>query len=164
VRAGDGGGGHPPRQSEIGEQPRDALIKHGAIVPAGLVAERRGEPALGQRLANQAQPTRRPCGKFDTASDLISPPLSNWSTLALALSTSISGTPFATTGPWSMSYLRGFFQHCSRSASLGAVTGSAFMAAYRRFLGEVLLTLPGVRETRTYAVMEEVKADGMLPL
>jgi Lrp/AsnC family leucine-responsive transcriptional regulator len=38
------------------------------------------------------------------------------------------------------------------------------MAAYRRFLGEVLLTLPDVRETRTYAVMEEVKADGLLPL
>jgi hypothetical protein len=27
------------RQSEIAEQPRDALIKHGAIVAAGLVAE-----------------------------------------------------------------------------------------------------------------------------
>jgi Lrp/AsnC family leucine-responsive transcriptional regulator len=38
------------------------------------------------------------------------------------------------------------------------------MAAYRRFLGDVVLTFPGVRETRTYAVMEEVKADGMLPL
>jgi Lrp/AsnC family leucine-responsive transcriptional regulator len=38
------------------------------------------------------------------------------------------------------------------------------MAAYRRFLGEVLLTLPDVRETRTYAVMEEVKANGVLPL
>ncbi len=38
------------------------------------------------------------------------------------------------------------------------------MAAYRDFLGKVLLTLPGVKETRTYAVMEEVKADGPLPL
>ena len=38
------------------------------------------------------------------------------------------------------------------------------MSAYRRFLGEVLLSLPGVRETRTYAVMEEVKAHGLLPL
>jgi Lrp/AsnC family leucine-responsive transcriptional regulator len=38
------------------------------------------------------------------------------------------------------------------------------MAAYRKFLGDVLLSLPGVRETRTYAVMEEVKADGLLPL
>jgi Lrp/AsnC family transcriptional regulator, leucine-responsive regulatory protein len=38
------------------------------------------------------------------------------------------------------------------------------MAAYRRFLGDVVLTFPGVRETRTYAVMEEVKGDGMLPL
>ena len=38
------------------------------------------------------------------------------------------------------------------------------MAAYRRFLGETLLGLPGVRETRTYAVMEEVKRDAPLPL
>lgn len=38
------------------------------------------------------------------------------------------------------------------------------MAAYRRFLGETLLGLPGVRETRTYAVMEEVKSDAPLPL
>jgi Lrp/AsnC family transcriptional regulator, leucine-responsive regulatory protein len=43
-------------------------------------------------------------------------------------------------------------------------TRVADMAAYRRFLGEVLLTLPGVRETRTYAAMEEVKNDGPLPL
>jgi hypothetical protein len=33
-------------QSQIGEQPRDALIEHGAVVAAGLVAERRSEPAL----------------------------------------------------------------------------------------------------------------------
>jgi len=38
------------------------------------------------------------------------------------------------------------------------------MSAYRRFLGEGLLSLPGVRETRTYAVMEEVKTDGPLPV
>ncbi len=38
------------------------------------------------------------------------------------------------------------------------------MAHYRRFLGDVLLGLPGVRETRTYAVMEEVKSEGLLPL
>lgn len=38
------------------------------------------------------------------------------------------------------------------------------MTAYRQFLGEVLLALPGVKETRTYAVMEEVKNDGPLPL
>ena len=31
------------------------------------------------------------------------------------------------------------------------------MAAYRAFAGRVLWQLPGVRETRTYAVMEEVK-------
>ena len=40
----------------------------------------------------------------------------------------------------------------------------ADMAAYRRFLGETLLALPGVRETRTYAVMEEVKRDAPLPI
>lgn len=40
----------------------------------------------------------------------------------------------------------------------------ADMAAYRRFLGETLLAFPGVRETRTYAVMEEVKNEGPLPL
>jgi Lrp/AsnC family leucine-responsive transcriptional regulator len=43
-------------------------------------------------------------------------------------------------------------------------TRVADMAAYRRFLGEILLALPGVKETRTYAVMEEVKSDGMLPV
>jgi Lrp/AsnC family leucine-responsive transcriptional regulator len=43
-------------------------------------------------------------------------------------------------------------------------TRVADMASYRRFLGEVLLALPGVTETRTYAVMEEVKSDGVLPV
>ncbi|WP_407048585.1 Lrp/AsnC ligand binding domain-containing protein [Methyloraptor flagellatus] len=38
------------------------------------------------------------------------------------------------------------------------------MAAYRRFLADVILALPGVRETRTYAVMEEVKTFDRLPL
>ena len=38
------------------------------------------------------------------------------------------------------------------------------MAAYRRFLAEVILPLPGVRETRTYAVMEEVKVTDALPI
>jgi Lrp/AsnC family transcriptional regulator, leucine-responsive regulatory protein len=38
------------------------------------------------------------------------------------------------------------------------------MPAYRRFLGDVLLALPGVTETRTYAVMEEVKQDAPLPV
>jgi Lrp/AsnC family transcriptional regulator, leucine-responsive regulatory protein len=36
-------------------------------------------------------------------------------------------------------------------------TRVANMAAYRAFIGSVIWTLPGVRETRTYAVMEEVK-------
>lgn len=36
-------------------------------------------------------------------------------------------------------------------------TRSADMNAYRIFAGQVLWQLPGVRETRTYAVMEEVK-------
>lgn len=38
------------------------------------------------------------------------------------------------------------------------------MNAYRRFLGDVILSMPGVKETRTYAVMEEIKNDGPLPL
>ena len=43
-------------------------------------------------------------------------------------------------------------------------TRMADMAAYRAFAGDVLWRLPGVRETRTYAVMEEVKRGGALPL
>jgi Lrp/AsnC family leucine-responsive transcriptional regulator len=38
------------------------------------------------------------------------------------------------------------------------------MAAYRKFHMEVLAELPGVRETRTYAVMQEVKNSTALPL
>ena len=38
------------------------------------------------------------------------------------------------------------------------------MAAYRSFVGDVIWSLPGVRETRTYAVMEEVKNTTHLPL
>jgi Lrp/AsnC family leucine-responsive transcriptional regulator len=38
------------------------------------------------------------------------------------------------------------------------------MAAYREFIGSVIWTLPGVRETRTYAVMEEVKNSSRLPV
>lgn len=38
------------------------------------------------------------------------------------------------------------------------------MSHYRAFLGDVLLNLPGVSETRTYPVMEEVKTDGPLPI
>jgi Lrp/AsnC family transcriptional regulator, leucine-responsive regulatory protein len=40
----------------------------------------------------------------------------------------------------------------------------ADMPAYRDFAGRVLWQLPGVRETRTYAVMEEVKASAKLAL
>lgn len=43
-------------------------------------------------------------------------------------------------------------------------TRMADMAAYRDFAGRVLWQLPGVRETRTYAVMEEVKHSTRLPL
>lgn len=43
-------------------------------------------------------------------------------------------------------------------------TRMADMAAYRDFAGRVLWELPGVRETRTYAVMEEVKNSSRLPL
>lgn len=38
------------------------------------------------------------------------------------------------------------------------------MAAYRAFLGGILAAMPGVRETRTYAVMEEVKHSARLPV
>lgn len=43
-------------------------------------------------------------------------------------------------------------------------TRMADMAAFRQFAGDVLWQLPGVRETRTYAVMEEVKDSQRLPL
>ena len=43
-------------------------------------------------------------------------------------------------------------------------TRVADMAAYRHFLSDVLLSLPGIRETHTYAVMEEVKNTAALPL
>ena len=43
-------------------------------------------------------------------------------------------------------------------------TRMADMKAYRAFAGTVLWQLPGVRETRTYAVMEEVKSTSQLPL
>lgn len=43
-------------------------------------------------------------------------------------------------------------------------TRCADMNDYRRFAGEVLWQLPGVRETRTYAVMEEVKDSSKLHL
>ncbi len=38
------------------------------------------------------------------------------------------------------------------------------MQAYRRFLGETLVSLPGIRQTHTYTVMEEVKSTTDLPL
>ncbi|WP_158916376.1 Lrp/AsnC family transcriptional regulator [Caulobacter sp. S45] len=38
------------------------------------------------------------------------------------------------------------------------------MGDYRAFLGELLVKLPGVRETRTYTVLEEVKSGGALPV
>lgn len=40
----------------------------------------------------------------------------------------------------------------------------AGMEAYRNFLADVILPLPGVRETHTYAVMEEVKSTSYLPV
>ena len=43
-------------------------------------------------------------------------------------------------------------------------TRAADMDAYRRFAGDVLWRLPGVRETRTYAVMEEVKNTALLAI
>jgi Lrp/AsnC family transcriptional regulator, leucine-responsive regulatory protein len=41
-------------------------------------------------------------------------------------------------------------------------TRVADMAAYREMLASVIWALPGVRETRTYAVMEEVKHANLL--
>jgi Lrp/AsnC family leucine-responsive transcriptional regulator len=38
------------------------------------------------------------------------------------------------------------------------------MEAYRNFLGDILVKMPGVRETRTYAVLEEVKSTVQLPV
>ncbi|MFT5014826.1 MAG: Lrp/AsnC family leucine-responsive transcriptional regulator [Patiriisocius sp.] len=40
----------------------------------------------------------------------------------------------------------------------------ADMKAYRELLGETLLMLPGVSESRTYVVMEEVKESQLLPI
>lgn len=37
------------------------------------------------------------------------------------------------------------------------------MAAYRTFLGNILASVPGLRETRTYAVLEQVKETTVLP-
>ncbi|MFN3297857.1 MAG: ArsR family transcriptional regulator, partial [Caldimonas sp.] len=36
--------------------------------------------------------------------------------------------------------------------------------AYRELIGTVVWSLPGVRETHTYAVMEEVKNTARLPI
>jgi Lrp/AsnC family leucine-responsive transcriptional regulator len=43
-------------------------------------------------------------------------------------------------------------------------TRTADMNSYRDFAGTVLWQLPGVRETRTYAVMEEVKNSSAIPI
>lgn len=40
----------------------------------------------------------------------------------------------------------------------------ADLVEYRKFLEEVLVRIPGVRETRTYAVLEEVKSSTALPI
>lgn len=40
----------------------------------------------------------------------------------------------------------------------------ADMADYRRFLGDSLVKLPGVKATHTYVVMEEVKAGNLIPV
>ncbi len=42
-------------------------------------------------------------------------------------------------------------------------TRVANIQAYREFVGSVIWSLPGVRETRTYAVIEEVKNTTVLP-
>jgi Lrp/AsnC family transcriptional regulator, leucine-responsive regulatory protein len=38
------------------------------------------------------------------------------------------------------------------------------MAAYRQFLGTSLVSLPSVRESHTYVVMEEVKCTTAIPI
>ncbi|MEX0738651.1 MAG: Lrp/AsnC ligand binding domain-containing protein [Pseudohongiella sp.] len=38
------------------------------------------------------------------------------------------------------------------------------MASYRKLLGDILLTLPGVRESKSYIVMEEIKETLELPV
>ena len=43
-------------------------------------------------------------------------------------------------------------------------TRVADMAAYRKLLGDTLLRLPAVSESRTYVVMEEVKSSNQLPI
>jgi len=43
-------------------------------------------------------------------------------------------------------------------------TRVADMAAYRNLLGDTLLRLPAVSESRTYVVMEEVKSTNILPI
>jgi Lrp/AsnC family leucine-responsive transcriptional regulator len=43
-------------------------------------------------------------------------------------------------------------------------TRTSDMNSYRDFAGSVLWQLPGVRETRTYAVMEEVKNSSAIPI
>ena len=43
-------------------------------------------------------------------------------------------------------------------------TRVADMSAYRGMIGSVIWALPGVRETRTYPVMEEVKSSTALPV
>jgi Lrp/AsnC family leucine-responsive transcriptional regulator len=40
----------------------------------------------------------------------------------------------------------------------------ADMTAYRQLLGETLLTLPGVSDSRTYVVMEKIKENQTLPV
>ena len=49
-------------------------------------------------------------------------------------------------------------------AALTTCSSMADMAACRDFAGNALWQLPGVRETRTYAVMEEVKNTTQLAL
>ena len=43
-------------------------------------------------------------------------------------------------------------------------TRVADMGQYREFIGSVIWNLPGVRETRTYVVMEEVKSSGRIAI
>ncbi len=56
----------------------------------------------------------------------------------------------------SVIWLSGDFDYLLKTACTG------YVSVYRKLLGETLLRLPGVNDTRTYVVMEEVKQSNRL--